>query len=70
MHLQMITFGTNLFIAPRPWLPNTSNWMLSFSTASYIATLGSPTSVTVSATIYSKEQCILPYLTYSGFELL
>lgn len=45
---------TNLPIAPRPWLPNTSSCMLSFSTASHTASLGSPTSVTVSADICSN----------------
>lgn len=44
-----------LSMAPRPWLPNTSNSTLSLSTASHITTLGSPTSVIVSAKISSKE---------------
>lgn len=40
---------TDLWIAPRLWLPSTSNWTFNFSTASQMASFGSPTSVSVSA---------------------
>ena len=58
--------GTYLPKAPRPWLPRTRNWMFNFSTALHIASLGSPTSVIVSATICGWKTTNSAAYTNSG----
>lgn len=55
---------TDLLIAPRLWLPKTSSWTFSFSTSSQMTSLGSPTSVSVSASTCSST--LTPKLAWTS----
>lgn len=55
IHTQTEKNEANLLIVPCPRSPRISKLMLCFSTASHMAVLGSPISVTTFASTYEKE---------------